>query len=219
MENNCLFGTLLLSVGFSVFSAGARVCDGGQWTGWSHMVNIVTIGDDKKYHVDVGFGADGPIVPMELNKDGSAQSHISPASARLQWKNIDSNTDPNQRLWVYEYKKDQDTDFQTWYCFTELEFLPADYSIMNYYTSTSPKTFFTRTIVGEKKILSEDGHTLVGNLILNNTDLKWRVKGKKEKEIIFKNEDARVEALAEHFNIHLDTVEKDAIRGLASELK
>lgn len=34
MENNCLFGTLLNSLGFQLFSAGARVFDNGQWTGW-----------------------------------------------------------------------------------------------------------------------------------------------------------------------------------------
>jgi arylamine N-acetyltransferase len=34
MENNTLFGTLLYSIGFTIFSAGARVFDGGKWTGW-----------------------------------------------------------------------------------------------------------------------------------------------------------------------------------------
>ena len=34
MENNCLFGTLLRSLGFTLHSGGARVFDGGQWTGW-----------------------------------------------------------------------------------------------------------------------------------------------------------------------------------------
>ena len=37
MENNCFFGTVLRSVGFDVYSAGARVNDGGReeaYTGW-----------------------------------------------------------------------------------------------------------------------------------------------------------------------------------------
>jgi arylamine N-acetyltransferase len=34
MENNGLFGTLLRSIGYVLFSAGARVFDGGRWTGW-----------------------------------------------------------------------------------------------------------------------------------------------------------------------------------------
>lgn len=218
MENNCLFGTLLRSIGYTLFPAGARVCDGGHWTGWSHMVNIVTIGSER-YHLDVGFGSDGPVIPMKLEKSGQVQPHIHPATARLRWDNISGNTDPNQRLWIYEHKMDQESDFRTWYSFTELEFLPSDYNIMNYYTSTSPKTFFTRTIVGEKKIPSEDGQSLIGNLILSNNDLKWRINGKKEREIVFQNEDERLQALVEHFGIHFGTMEREAIRGLASELK
>ena len=34
MENNLLFGILLHSLGFNLYPAGARVCDGGRWTGW-----------------------------------------------------------------------------------------------------------------------------------------------------------------------------------------
>lgn len=182
------------------------------------MVNIVTIGDSK-YHVDVGFGSNGPVVPMKLDRLGALGPHISPATSRLQWRNIPWNTDPDQRLWVYEHRVDDSSDFQIMYCFTELEFLPIDYSIMNYYTSTSPRTFFTKVIVAEKKILSEDGETLVGNIILGNGDLKWRIHGKKEKEIKFDNEDDRLKALDEHFGIRFGQVERESIRGLSSELK
>jgi arylamine N-acetyltransferase len=34
MENNGLFGMLLYTLGFRMYSAGARVCDNGLWTGW-----------------------------------------------------------------------------------------------------------------------------------------------------------------------------------------
>jgi arylamine N-acetyltransferase len=34
MENNCLLGMLLRSLGFTLYSAGARVFDNGNWTGW-----------------------------------------------------------------------------------------------------------------------------------------------------------------------------------------
>jgi arylamine N-acetyltransferase len=97
MENNALFGTLLLSLGFDIYSAGARVNNGGVFTGWTHMINIVTI-DETKYHVDVGFGGNGPVVPMPLERSGVVREHIKPAAARLQWRNIPGNTDPNQRL-------------------------------------------------------------------------------------------------------------------------
>lgn len=217
MENNCLFGTLLSSLGFNIYSAGARVNNGGLFTGWSHMVNIVTIGETK-YHVDVGFGGNGPIVPMPLERSGPEREHIKPAVARLQWRNIPGNTDPNQRLWVYEHRQDDNSEFTIIYCFTELEFIPSDYALMNYYTSTSKQSFFTRTIVLEKKILDEAGE-LAGQLIMSDRDLKWRILGKKEKQVQFESEADRLSALEEHFGIHFGEVERFGIQGLPSEIK
>jgi arylamine N-acetyltransferase len=217
MENNCLFGTLLLTLGFSIYSGGARVYIGGPWTGWSHMVNLITLGDIK-YHVDVAFGADGPVVPMPLDRSGAIQPHISPAVARLQWRNIPGNNDPNQRLWVYEHRRNEDTEWETKYCYTELEFQPCDYNIMNYYTSTSHKTFFTRDIVIDKKLLDKDGE-YAGSLILNNNTLKWRIHGVKEKEIKFETEVERLDAIEKQFGIKFGKAERDGISGLASQLK
>jgi arylamine N-acetyltransferase len=34
MENNRLFGILLYTLGFNIYSAGARVFDNGVWSGW-----------------------------------------------------------------------------------------------------------------------------------------------------------------------------------------
>jgi arylamine N-acetyltransferase len=201
MENNCLFATFLYTLGFKIYSGGARVFDGGEWTGWSHMVNLVTIGDTK-YHVDVGFGAEGPAVPMPLDHSGTIQPHISPAVARLQWRNIPGNTDPSQRLWVYEHRRNDE----------------SEWVIMNYYTSTSHKTFFTRTVVVDKKILDENGE-YAGSLIVFGNTIKWRIHGVKEKAIEFETEMDRLKALEEYFGIRFDEAERDGIRGLASQLK
>ena len=75
MENNLFFGTLLRTLGFSVMSTGGRVNtavapsgDIGpeeRYTGWSHMVNIVTI-QEKRYMVDVGFGTGQATHPLPL---------------------------------------------------------------------------------------------------------------------------------------------------------
>lgn len=129
MENNYLFGTLLYSLGFDLYSGGARVLDGVTWSGFGHMINFVTI-DDTKYHVDVGFGTEGPVVPMPLNHSGTIQPHMKPAASRVQWRNIPGNVDKNQRLWTYECRKNDDSDWEIRYCYTELEFLPQDYTVM-----------------------------------------------------------------------------------------
>ena len=181
------------------------------------MVNIVKVGE-AKYHVDVGFGGNGPITPMPLDRSGPVQKHIAPATARLQYRNIPGNTDPEQRLWIYEHRIDDNSDFQITYCFTELEFLPSDYAMMNYFTSTSRRTFFTRVIVGVKNLLGDDGE-LEGALILGNNDIKWRVHGKTERQIKFETEEDRIRALEEHFGIKLSAAEREGIRGLPSQIK
>lgn len=217
MENNRLFGTLLNSLGFTLYSGGCKVWAADAWTGWSHMVNFVTIGDTK-YHVDVGFGADGPVVPMPLDRSGTVQKHIQPASARLQWRNIAGNTDPNQRLWVYEYRRNDESDWETKYSYSELEFQPQDYAVMSYYTSTSKHTFFTQIVVVDKKILGDDGE-LEGKMSLAAASLKWNMKGEKTKEIEFKSEGERLEALEKYFGMKFRDVEREGIAGLPSEIK
>jgi arylamine N-acetyltransferase len=217
MENNRLFGTLLLSLGFTLYSGGARVFTEGTWTGWSHMVNLVTIGD-VKYHVDVAFGSDGPVAPMPLDRTGTVRKHISPATARLQWRNIPGNTDSNQRMWIYEHRRNDDVDWDVKYCYTELEFLPSDYNSMNYFTSTSNQIFFTRVIIVDKKILDDAGE-YAGSLTLFGNSIKWRIHGVKENKIEFKTEDDRLDALERYFGIKFGDVERDGIRGLPSEIK
>ncbi|KAF2642553.1 cysteine proteinase [Massarina eburnea CBS 473.64] len=157
------------------------------------------------------------VVPMPLDRSGAIQKHMQPGAARLEWQNIAGNTDPDQRLWVYHYRRDERSDFETVYCFSELEFLPSDYQIMNYYTSTSMRIFFTRIVVMEKKLLA-DGE-LVGSLTMNQNTLKWRVHGTKEREIKFESEADRIRALEEHFGILLTTTQRDGIEGLPSEIQ
>ncbi|KAH7083198.1 arylamine N-acetyltransferase 1 [Paraphoma chrysanthemicola] len=217
MENNCLFGTFLYSLGFTIYSGGARVYDDQRWTGWGHMVNFVTIGDSK-FHVDVGFGAEGPVVPMPLDRAGTVQSHISPAKSRLQWRNIPGNNDPNQRLWVYEHRWNDDAEWNVRYSYSEVEFMPSDYNVMSSYTSTSHKTFFTRTILVDKKVLDDAGD-LAGSLLMFGNVFKRRIHGEKEEEIELKTETERLEALEQHFGIKFGAAEREGIWGLASQLK
>ncbi|KAJ6282908.1 hypothetical protein J3E71DRAFT_277829 [Bipolaris maydis] len=216
MENNCLFGTLLTSLGFTLYSGAGRVFEGTSSGGWMHYINFVTIGD-VKYHVDVGFGGDGPIAPMPLDPAGTVQKHIQPASARLQWRNIPGNVDPNQRLWVYEYRRSDDSDWEMKYAYSELEFQPQDYFAMNYFASTSRHIFFTSRIVAHKNIL-EDGE-LMGKMSMVAATLKWNIRGEKTKEIEFKSEAERVEGLDKYFGIKLTQAERDGITGMPSEIK
>jgi hypothetical protein len=56
---------------------------------------------------------------------------------RLRYENIESNADPGQRLWVYQVKNHEGDFWKDCYCFTELEFLPQDFSVMSYFVTTA----------------------------------------------------------------------------------
>ncbi|KAI9814657.1 MAG: N-terminal acetyltransferase [Pycnora praestabilis] len=221
MENNCFFNTVLRTLGFQVFSGGARVSnatngrDDGGYMGWGHMVNIVTI-NGKKYHVDVGFGGNGPIHPLPLI-DGEISQGIRPQELRLQWTNIPPNIDQSQKLWVFQHRNDSSSPWTSAYCFTELEFLPVDYEIMNLKTSTSRTSFFTYSIICVKTILESD--EVIGVMTLVGDEVKRRLKGKSDHLEKCRSEEQRVAALEKHFGIVLGEGEKKGISGMVTEIK
>ncbi|EOD47389.1 putative arylamine n-acetyltransferase 1 protein [Neofusicoccum parvum] len=222
MENNLVHNIVLRSLGYTIYSAGARVKGGpdAPFDGWSHMVNLVTIGTHK-YLVDVGFGPNGPTHPLRLERNAcdTTSTQISPAEMRLAWKNIDGNTDLNQRLWVYQHRTNNELPWLDMYCFAELEFMPQDYEIMNYHTSTNSKAWFTQKVMCAKMVIdSPENSELVGAMILQ-TDLKLRIHGKTESQQMFKNEEDRIAALDRVFGIVLSKTERAGIKGLVSEIK
>ena len=183
------------------------------------MVNVVRLEGGRRVMVDVGFGANGPVQPMLL--DGSDEAgpvrHVGPAEARVVWGNISENTDPEQRLWQYQHRVDTQSEWQSIYCFTELEFLPADYEIMSFWTSQSRKSWFTYCVVAVKFIL--EGDEVVGVLILEGAEVKRRVMGKTEPLRTCRTEEERVRALEEVFGMRLTDEERSGIRGMVTELK
>ncbi|KAI9877940.1 MAG: N-terminal acetyltransferase [Pleopsidium flavum] len=224
MENNCFFGTVLRTLGYRVVSVGARVSNatngraGGGYTGFSHMVNVITI-DGKRYMVDVGFGSNGPTHPLPL-VDAEVSVGIAPQRLRLLWTSIAQNTDPSQKLWVFQHQNDPQSPWQDAYCFTELEFLPVDYEVMNFKTSHSRTSWFTYMIVCVKLILEviDEDQEVVGTVMLVGNEVKRRIQGKTELLITCKTEEERVQALEKWFDIHLTDKEKTGIMGMVTQL-
>jgi arylamine N-acetyltransferase len=217
LEQNAFFATLLHSLGFNVYSGGGRVYENGGWTGWSHMVVFITIGETK-YVVDVGHGPYGQVVPMALDHSGTVYPQLRPASVRHQWRNVLGSTDPNQRLWVYEFRQDEKSEWGPRLCYTEQEYMPNDFAVMNHHCSTNCTSWFTTAIIVEKKLLDDAGE-LIGTVLLMNNIIKWRVHGKKLKEIELKTEEERMKALEEHFGIKFGQAERNSIKGMVSEIK
>jgi arylamine N-acetyltransferase len=182
------------------------------------MINLVTIGDSR-YIVDVGFGSNYvPVAPIRLIHDTTGVTNVSPASVRLIFKALESTSAKYQKLWVYQHKISADSDFKDMYCFTDTEFFPRDFEMMNYWTSTSEKVIFTQKVICNKMVLGDDGGDIVGTLTLQG-DLKKRVGAKTERMVEFGREEERLKALDEHFGIVFSEAERDGIRGSASEIK
>ena len=218
MENNCFFGTVLRSLGYKVYDAGARVHEGdGKYTAWSHMVNIVTLANGRRYVVDVGFGNNGPTKPLLL-ENGHKENSFPPASMRLVQETIPQTTIPDDRLWIYQHRSSPTSEWESMYSFTETEFLPRDYEVMNFWTSQNRKSWFTYRIMCVKQLMDRNSHELMGTLILTGGQVKMRVGETTEHLRVCKTEHHRVDALETIFGIRLTEEEKEGIRGMVTEL-
>ncbi|KAK4502523.1 hypothetical protein PRZ48_005948 [Zasmidium cellare] len=225
MENNAFFATVLRTLGFKIMSTGGRVSaaaspngdvgDHSMWFGFAHMVNIVTI-KGIRYMVDIGFGAGGTVRPLPL-EDGKIQLNIKPNnSVRLRYDTLEDFENPESKVWIFE-KRVADDKFVPNYCFPDnVEFLPADFQVMNMFPSTSKRVFFTQVVVAVKHILSEDGEEIIGDVVLLGNKLHRRVHGKKEELGAFESEEERVEALEKHLGIRLSDMQRYGILGMSS---
>ncbi|KAK3332848.1 hypothetical protein B0T19DRAFT_112395 [Cercophora scortea] len=216
MEVNTFFGTVLRSLGLTVVSIGARGNSDRGYKGWNHMANIVTI-DDKKYLVDVGFGSHGPPYPVLLEY-GHEFMGIAPARGKLEYKSLDTHTDPDQRVWVFSSKENESEPWKERYAFVTIEFFPADFEVMNLTTMTARQSYFVQTVMCMRTILDSERVRPEGLLILHRDYVKKRVGDKSDILETLRTEEQRVKALETYFGIVLGLDEQRAIRGLASEL-
>ncbi|SLM40533.1 arylamine n-acetyltransferase 1 [Lasallia pustulata] len=226
MENSCLFGIVLRSLGYDVFSTGARVNEAAQpiaatkgwkgprYDGWNHMINIVTI-MNQRYIVDVGFSSSGPMHPLRLISD-EISINVGQQSMKLTKTNIPDNTNPDQQLWCYQHRHSHHLPWIPSYCFTETEFLPNDFVVMNHFTSTSRTSWFTYMVICVKMLV--DGDVVVGDITLFNNQVKKRIRGESELLAVLTSEEERVAALAEHLGVRLSEAEKAGIHGMITEL-
>ncbi|KAI0838514.1 arylamine N-acetyltransferase 3 [Hypoxylon sp. FL0890] len=246
MENASLFHTVLLSLGYKVFLAGARVYEKetGKYGGFSHCVNIVIV-DDTRYLVDVGFGANGPTTPFPVRHD-APQPHIKTGSVRIRTvlEPIPQAVDQGQKMWILQQRLQegppghQDAEWMPLYCFVLFEFLLEDIRGMNLSPWKSPSSWFTQKVVvsrftttlekgdleggegpGAASDSAIDEGEIDGALILFQDMLKWRRSKETKFEVKLQDEKQRVEALRKYFGIELDLEDREAIRGTVSELK
>ena len=181
------------------------------------MVNIITIAN-VKYMVDVGFGGNGATAPLPLEDSTTGGQRIRPSEMRLIRSNIQQHTDPSQRLWLYQVRETPDREWQAQYCFTETEFLPRDYEMMNFWTSQSRVSIFTQSILMAKMVMDEKG-VLVGALTMFNGEVKKKVGTETVESRSCGSEKERLEVLKEWFRVRLTEKEQKGITGLVTQLK
>jgi len=224
MENNAFFATVLRALGYDLYTTGARVSnsldkgnkDPEGYSGWSHMLIIVTV-CGRKYMVDVGFGTSGAVQPVLL-EDGNIVQNVPTSQGRLVYRPIAENTDSSQSLWSFEVQNSPESSWVPQYCFTEVEFLPQDFSVMNLSTSQSRKSWFTQKFVLTKVILDKERERAAGNLTLSHDELKQRLNGRTDTLETCRTEQQRVMVLEEHFGVKLRPDEIRGIQGLPSEI-
>ena len=228
MEQNMFFYHMLSGLGFKVYSAGARVrrrergIPVGDYMGWSHVVNIVTLpveagGASQRYMVDVGFGGDGPTRPLPLTS-GAVTRNLGTQEIKLVNENIVSNVDPGQKLWVYKIRNHGRDEWKDCYCFPELEFLPQDYEVMSYFVNNSPASWFTTTVVAVRMLLDEKGEEVVGKEMLWGAEVKRNMGGKTQLVKTCRTEEERIMVLRDVFGLVLSQEDRAGIAGSVAAL-
>lgn len=241
MENNSFFHVVLSTLGFDVYMVPSRVRDQdiGSFLGLTHCLNVVTIGDTR-YAVDVAYGANGPCRPCMVESE-LAQDHILPAQMRVRYGILPGASARAGNVWFYEHRTDENAAWIPMYCFVDTEILPADVRSMNWSPWQSPTTIFRKTVLcvifttegqveenGElrgngmsSESSSEEGQVkgdIDGVVIILGNNIKWRRKGEKKIDKVFKNDRERLDALEKYFGIFLSRQDQDAIKGTVTEV-
>ncbi|KAF9870735.1 arylamine n-acetyltransferase 1 [Colletotrichum karsti] len=218
MEMNAFLGAVLKSMGFTVLSVGGRIKGDERFGGWSHMLNLITI-DGQRYMVDVGFGKGAAMIPVPLKKDGGHEfTTIAPLRGKLVYEKLDQHTDPDQRMWVYYSTDSADGPLKQRNCFTELEFFPEDFEVMNLSTMSKPTSYFVKTVLAMRTILDPETRKAIGTIVLHKDEVKRKIGDQLELLETLKTEAERVAALEKYFYIKLRPEEQKAIKGLPTEL-
>ena len=176
------------------------------------MVNIVTLEDGTKYAVDVAFGGDGATRPLLLESDHITRN-IGTQDVRLIHDTIPEHT-TDQKLWMYQCRNSPELAWNSFYCFTEHEFLHSDFVVMSLFAS---KTIFQTTNVLAIKFLRNQ-EQVYGKIMLVNDVVKMNTSGKTKVERVFDTEEERVDGLNKYFGITLTQEEKEGIKGMHAEL-
>jgi len=192
-EQNTLLAAGLRAIGFTVETLEARVRPPGSAspTPRTHMLLRVVV-DGRAWLADVGFGGDGPLLPVPL--DGAA-SEQPDGTYR-----VDPEPDGTRVLRLLRDGSSRDL-----YVFGLAPALPVDFEVANHFTSTHPRSPFVRTLTVQRSTPGE-------RWILRGRTLTVRSAGG---ETVREISDAELPALLRN-RFGLEVSDDDALRALGS---
>lgn len=142
-EQNTLFAAVLRAAGFEVATLEARVRPPGatHTLPRTHMV-LEVVADGRRWLADVGFGGDGPIVPVPLDGEIAEQ-----ADGAYRVEQEADGIRALRRRWRGEWND--------LYAFSRTPALPVDFVVANHFTSTHPASIFLRTLTVQRSAPDE----------------------------------------------------------------
>jgi arylamine N-acetyltransferase len=167
--------------------------------------------------MDVGFGPRGPTQPLPL-EDNKLLTSIALTEMRLIKDSILEFTDKTQKVWIYQIRYASSNDWLPVYCFAEVELLPQDFEVMNFWKSQNRTSPFTQKVICARMLLDVNEEDIEGQIILNGNIVKERIRGEEEILQILQTENDRVDALASQFGLHFQEDEVQGIHGLVSQI-
>jgi arylamine N-acetyltransferase len=225
------FNHMLRALGFPAYLAPVQIrlrVDGiphGDFTGWRHLVNLITMSDGAKWVVDVGFGGDGATAPVPLVHN-RPQKNLGSQELRLwhDWIPTQLHRTEATKMWIYQYHNSPELPWHSYYAFSETEAMEADYDNLNWYTGSHPESFQTYTCIVVKflrrpKEGADGDEEIYGKRMLIDGVVKENVGGKTKVVEDCKTETERLGALEKWFGIMLTDEEKTGIQGWGTELK
>lgn len=231
MENSIFYNHILRGLGFPAYLAAVRIrhrVDGvpqGDYSGWVHLVNLVTLSNGTKFAVDVGFGGDGATAPIQLVHD-KPQTNLGPQQIRLFFDHIPTQLHRTEatKQWIYQYRNSPEQEWNSFFAFNETEATEPDFHNINFYTGSHPESFQTFTCIIVKFLRRpRPGHDqeqeIYGKRMLVNGIVKENLGGKTSVVQDCKNEAERLLAIEKWFGITFTDEEAEGIKGWGTELR
>ncbi|HEY9675182.1 MAG TPA: arylamine N-acetyltransferase [Waterburya sp.] len=187
-EQNLLFRSVLIAVGFQVTNLAARVLFNlpeGRITPRSHMLLQVDI-DGEKYIADVGFGGLTLTAPLSLTPDIEQSTPHEPFRLIA--------TDHTYIMQAYIAQ-----EWKSLYRFDLQEQQLPDYEVSNWYVSTHPNSLFVTTLIAARPD-SDCRYALRNNQLTTHY-----LDGRTERRVLSTVTELRT-ALEDVFRLHLPAI-------------